>query len=151
MQIYDTQPVERLEIAVSYRLGEYKQVLRELVASEFSQKVDGTGPFRFWNGPSAGNLVFALVVPLIFFWKKARVGDCVFSFSTVGMSRVAKGRAATRKWAQVKHVRRFSEAYLIELEEGGAMPLPFRFFSAAQRARFEALLQESGVHTPKSN
>ena len=47
MQIYDTQPVERLEIAVSYRLGEYKQVLRELVASEFSQKVDGTGPFRF--------------------------------------------------------------------------------------------------------
>ena len=151
MQIYDTEPVVRLEIAVSYRLGEYKQVLRELVASEFSPKVDETGPFRFWNGPRAGNLVFALLVPLIFFWKKARVGDCVFSFSTVGMSRTAKGKTATRTWAQVKHVRRFSEAYLIELEESGAMPLPFRAFNAAQRTRFETLLQECGVRTPKSN
>jgi len=149
MQINDTQKVEPdLEVAVSYRLDEYQRVLRELVESEFLPTVDESQLLRFWNGRRAGDLVFALVVPLIFFWKKTRMGDCVFSFSTSGLSRATKGKTARRTWAQVKRVRRFSEAYLIELEEGGAMPLPFRAFSAAQQTRFETLLQKSGVHTP---
>ncbi|MEK0267643.1 hypothetical protein QT383_17290 [Stenotrophomonas rhizophila] len=41
---------------------------------------------------------------------------------------------------QVKHVQRLQAAYLIELVEGGAMPIPFREMDTETRQQFERLL-----------
>jgi len=147
MQTEDKDQSRRIEVAVSYRLGEYRRVLRELVSLEYSATLQNGSPQRFWNGQRAGELVFVFVVPVIFFWKKIRVGACDFSFDSSGLSRSAKGRTARRSWAQVKRVRLMSEAYLIELEEGGAMPVPYRVFDAEARNTFEQILQEQKVDT----
>lgn len=135
----------RIEISVSYTLGEYRRVLRELVAADFAPASAPSGWARLWNGPAAGNVVFAIVVPLIFAWKQVRIGDCTFAFDAAGFSRTTRRGTASRAWSQVARVRRFSQAYLVELQAGGALPLPFRAFSAAQRTRFDALLQRAGL------
>ncbi|MBU2047537.1 MAG: YcxB family protein [Gammaproteobacteria bacterium] len=57
-----------------------------------------------------------------------------------GISRTSKGITASRTWDQVKRVQRLQAAYLIELLEGGAMPIPFREIDTEQRQQFEQLL-----------
>lgn len=49
-------------------------------------------------------------------------------------------------WSEVLRVHRLSQAYLVEKAEG-AMPLPFRCFTPAQRQAFEGILRASQVPT----
>jgi len=135
-----TQPLPDIEVAVSYQLHEYRQILRDYVATDLAQggRLDTTS---LWNWPIVQHLTFKLLVPLVFRWKKSRVGDCVFAFNASGLSRTSKGRTASRTWAQINQVHRLSTAYLIELNEGGAMPVPYRCFADVQRTAFDDLIE----------
>lgn len=130
----------RVEIDVSYQLSEYRQLLHDVIAMDMATGNVQTHPASPWNWPIVQKVVLAIVVPPIFAWKMLRVGRCLFVFSSAGISRTSKGITASRTWDQVKHVQRLQAAYLIELLEGGAMPLPLREMDTAQRRQFEHLL-----------
>lgn len=140
----------RIEVAVAYGLREYLQILRDYVAMDLAQGGQHIDTARPWNWPIVQDLTFRLLVPVIFLWKKSRVGDCVFVFDDSGLARTSKEGAASRAWAQVRNVHRLSTAYLIELKEGGAMPVPLRCFTDTQRAAFDALLESVGADTAES-
>lgn len=135
----------RIEIAVAYQLCEYREILRDYIAFDLAQRGERPDTSRVWNRPFVQDLTLRLLVPLVFRWKMARVGDCVFVFDAAGLSRTSKGRTASRSWAQVSRVHRLSSAYLVELLEGGAMPLPFRCFTESQREAFDALIECVGL------
>jgi hypothetical protein len=130
---------QRVQVRVDYDLGEYKRVLRDFVPIYYSQT--GKVPNRLlpWNWKIVEGAMFALFVPPVFWLKKAMIGECVFTFSADGLSRTSKGRTGTRTWQEVKAVHRLSEAYLVELKAGGAMPVPYRAFTATERVLFEKL------------
>lgn len=130
----------RIKIDVTYQLAEYRQLLHDVIAMDMATGNAQTNPASPWNWPIVQKVVLAIVVPPIFAWKMLRVGRCAFVFSAAGLSRTSKGRTAFRTWDQVKHVQRLQAAYLIELVEGGAMPIPFREMDTEKRQQFERLL-----------
>ena len=130
----------RIEIDVSYQLAEYRQLLHEVIAMDMVARNEHLNRASPWSWPIVQSVVLAVVVPPIFAWKMLRVGRCAFVFSAAGISRTSKGRTAFRTWHQVKHVQRLQAAYLIELVEGGAMPIPFREMDTEQHQQFERLL-----------
>ncbi|WP_143703954.1 MULTISPECIES: YcxB family protein [Luteimonas] len=134
----------KIDVAVRYQLREYKQVLRESIALRHTLPVTPPNRWWPWNWPVSQIAIFDVFVPVVFRWKMARVGDCAFTFSASGLSRTSRGHTASRTWDQVGVVHRLSCAYLIELEEGGAMPLPYRVFSSEQRRLFEAFAPRAG-------
>ncbi|RLK57742.1 hypothetical protein BCL79_2155 [Stenotrophomonas rhizophila] len=133
-------PHSRIEIDVSYQLAEYRQLLHDVIAMDMATGNAQTHPANPWNWPIMQKVVLAIVVPPIFAWKMLRVGRCLFVLSAAGISRTSKGITASRTWDQVKRVQRLQAAYLIELLEGGAMPIPFREMDTEQRQQFEQLL-----------
>lgn len=130
-----------VEVAVEYQLQEYKQVLRELYPIYLA--TTGKKPDRLlpWNWPIVEESLFAVVAPIVFFYKKRRVGDCVFTFGEAGFSRTSESGTGQKTWDEVKIVHRLSAAYLIELKTGGAMPVPYRVFTPEQRELFEVFAQ----------
>lgn len=130
----------RIEIDVSYQLAEYRQLLHEVIAMDMVARNEHLNRTSPWNWPIVQSVVLAVVVPPIFAWKMLRVGRCAFVFSAAGISRTSRGRTAFRTWHQVKHVQRLQAAYLIELIEGGAMPIPVREMDTEQHQQFERLL-----------
>lgn len=134
----------RVEVTVAYELSEYQQVLRDFLPLQYQKSGKTPNPLLPWNWPVVHKLLFAMVVPLIFRLKQSRVGECLFTFSEQGLSRTSKGHTASRGWVQVKIVHRLSTAYLIELVEGGAMPVPFRVFTAEQQQLFENFSRRVG-------
>ena len=130
----------RVHVDVDYRFDEYKAIVNEFTPRALKNKLPVVDPNLPWNWPWVGRLAFAVVLPAIFLFKKIRVGRCSFEFTDSGLSRTSKGHTATRSWMQVAAVHRLAGAYLIEFEEGGAMPVPYRVFGATERAAFEKLL-----------
>jgi YcxB-like protein len=126
-------------VEVEYGLAEYKAIVQEFLpqAMKSKRQVDRRLP---WNKPWVERLALAVVLPPVFWFKKLRVGRCSFEFTQDGFRRTSKGRTASRSWSQVATVHRLSSAYLIELSEGGAMPVPYRVFTTAERATLESLL-----------
>jgi len=139
------QPIPQIEVDVSYQLGEYADLLREVIAMETKALNQPTSQINPLNWPVVQSVILAIVIPPIFAWKMLRVGRCVFVFSAEGISRTSKGVIAYRTWQQVKTVQRLHAAYLIELVEGGAMPIPFREMDTEQRQQFERLLESVSV------
>lgn len=120
-----TDPDLKVEVAVAYALQDYKRVLRDFFPIYLRRSGKKPNPLLPWNWPLVQSAMFATFVPLIFWWKKSRIGDCAFTFCQSGLSRTSRGHTAMRTWAQVETVHCLSGAYLIELKEGGAMPVPF--------------------------
>jgi hypothetical protein len=81
----------------------------------------------------------ALIAPPVFLYKSWRVGKCTFVIDSDGVTRFGAHHKATYLWDEVVHLHRLSGAYMIELS-AGALPLPYRVFSAGQRQTFESLL-----------
>jgi YcxB-like protein len=133
-----------IEVAVDYQLEEYKRVLRDFLPTHFA--ATGKAPNRLWpwNWPIVETALFNTFVPLVFMLKKHRIGSCVFTFSEAGLSRSSKSGTGNRTWSDIKTVHRLTGAYLIQLEEGGAMPVPYRAFTPEQRDVFESLAQRAG-------
>jgi hypothetical protein len=134
--------MQRIRVDVEYGLTEYKSIVREYLprARKTRVQVDRRLP---WNKPWVEEAALAVLLPPVFWLKKLRVGKCVFEFTQEGFSRLSKGRTASRSWNQVAAVHRLSAAYIIELSEGGAMPIPYRVFTTAERAAVESLMPPS--------
>lgn len=134
-------PNPRIQIDVSYRLTEYRQLLRDVIAMELATQNVPVNRAHPWNWPIVQIAFLAILIPPVFAWKMLRVGRCLFVFSAAGISRTSKGFTASRSWDQVKSVQRLSAAYVIELVEGGAMPIPFRAMDVDQHREFERLVE----------
>ena len=139
----DTLP--RVRIEVDYRFAEYRTIVREFMPQAQKNKLPVVNRNLPWNQPWVERLALAVLLPPIFWLKKMRVGRCSFEFTDLGLSRTSRGYTATRSWSQVAAVHKLTAAYLIELEEGGAMPIPYRVFGSAERAAFERLLPRHAV------
>ncbi|MFY7939786.1 MAG: hypothetical protein ACOVOX_02660 [Burkholderiaceae bacterium] len=131
-----------VEVVVDYRLAEYKRVLSEFVAAQAAASNELPNRLLPWNWPFVDALFLSAVVPLVFWHKKWRLGECRFSFSEIGFSRACKAGIGHREWCDIKIVHRLSEAYLIELLAGGALPVPYRVFTPDKKAAFEVLAQD---------
>ena len=134
---------ETLTVTVDYGLAEYKQIVRDFTPIHLEAKHPHRNPYFPWNWAISEKLMFAVLLPLIFRWKKSKVGVCEFTFSKEGLTRVSKNGSASRSWAEVSVVRHLSTAYLIELSAGGAMPVPFRVFEENQRTLFESFASQA--------
>jgi hypothetical protein len=140
-----------VRVVVTYTFREYKQILSDYLRCVEATEANAGRSWlsRAWNSRPVQQLALALVLPPIFALKKLRVGSCTFEFSTEGLTRTSKGRTGVRTWQQVRTVHQLPLAYLIELEEG-ALPLPYRVFTPAQRAMFEQLLPSTLQQTAAS-
>ena len=81
------------------------------------------------------------------------VGDALRRWRCASINEWGDERALVRRnktgstempWSEVLRVHRLSQAYLVEKAEG-AMPLPYRCFTQAQRHAFESILRENNV------
>ena len=135
-----------VEVAVDYQLGEYKRVLRDFIPMHLAETGEKPNRLLPWNWPVVEAAFLSIVVPLVFLVKKARVGPCVFTFIEAGLTRASKSGAGSRAWTEVQAVRHLSGAFLIQLKAGGAMPVPYRSFTPAQRLVFESLVQRGTAH-----
>jgi hypothetical protein len=131
--------MQPISVEVEYGLTEYKSIILESLARAMKNRpaVNRNLP---WNKPWVERAVLAAFIPPIFWLKKLRVGKCLFAFTPEGLSRTAKGYTASRTWSQVAAVHRLSAAYVIELKEGGSMPVPYRVLTPSQRTALESLM-----------
>ena len=119
-----------IRFTVSYRLGEYREVVRD----HMSQTVPHVRSSRL------ARVFTAVFIPLVFALKKRKVGDCEFVIDDAGVRRRAKDGDVLVEWQSVTAIHRYSSSYLIEKNKG-AMPIPYRCLDAAQRDRLEQLLR----------
>jgi hypothetical protein len=135
-----------IRVEVVYEFSEYKALIQEFlpIALKSRGNINRNLP---WNRPWVEKMTLATVLPLIFWIKKFRVGKCIFEFTPQGLSRTSKGHTASRSWKDITMVHRLSAAYLIELRGGGAMPVPYRVLSSAERTAFEALIQTLALNS----
>lgn len=133
---------EAITVTVDYGLAEYKQIVSDFAPIYLDAKHPHRNPYFPWNWAISEKAMFAVLVPLIFRWKKAKVGLCEFTFNKQGLTRVSKSGSAFRAWEEVSLVRHLSTAYLIELAAGGAMPVPYRVLDDGQRTLFESFASQ---------
>jgi hypothetical protein len=136
-------PLVRVEVA--YQFTEYREIVRHFMLREIEQSGKKLNRKLPWNRPLAEKVVLNLVLALMFWYKKFRVGTGLFEFTETGLSRTSKGGVSSRSWDQVKDVFRIQNAYLIELKEGGAMPLPHRVLPVDAKNTFETLLSRASL------
>jgi hypothetical protein len=122
---------EPIRFTARYGLGEYLAVLREHLLIVLRERGEG----RRKAGRGLRWLIAVVATPL-FLYKKWRVGDCHFTIDATGLTRGSRGRPVSVAWNEIVAIRRYRAAYLVEIERG-AMPLPYRCFSADERRRFE--------------
>ncbi len=145
--------VPAVHAEVSYRLGEYRALVSELMPYVNAAKKKGAKPgslaaLKDIEAPgvpvSAPHrwLVLALA-SAVFFYKIARVGTCVFTINGQGITRKSKTAPVSVPWADVIRVFRFSRGYLVVKQEG-AMPIPYRCLSDDERAQVEQILARAG-------
>jgi len=135
------------DIHVAYRLPEYLSTVLEYAPYAITGKKQGVSPnsvvapteqiSRLARG------TIKTVSSIGFFYKKSRVGDCIFAFDSEGLSRQSKMGKLAVPWTKVERVFRLSQAYLFA-KKRGAMPVPYRCLSLEQRASLEELLFSVG-------
>ena len=131
--------MQPIRVEVEYGLTEYKSIILEFLPRATKDRVTVNRNLP-WNKPWIERTVLAVVLPPVFWLKKLRIGKCLFEFTPEGLSRTAKGYTASRNWSQVAAVHHLSAAYLIELKEGGRMPVPYRVFTPSQRTALESFM-----------
>src|SRR6185436_802390 len=129
-----------LTVHVSYNLAEYLQVLNDFLPQAKHRRAFAAGkqpapmaPLR-WHEKQLvrvlGSLAFAV--------KSYRIGACTFQIDSHGVSRESKTGLLQVPWSEITQVHKLSSAYLVE-NSNGAMPIPFRVFTAEQQLALEAL------------
>lgn len=121
-----------IRFTVAYGLREYFAVVQEHVSSTLAAR--GMARKRQLFG---ARLMLALLIPPIFFLKKWRTGNCRFEIDGQRLNRLSRRSLLTLPWSEVAALHRYSGAYLVATPRG-AMPLPYRCFSADERRRFDA-------------
>ncbi len=134
---------DTIRITVVYRLREYLAILREFMPTQMLQRERSRGQLGGRGLSWSARLALAVLVPLVgapaFWLKKRRMPVCRFTIAASGIAREAGGGRLQAAWSEVVAVHRLDRAWLVALADG-AMPLPYRCFSAAQRAGFERLV-----------
>ena len=134
--------IQPVRVEVDYQLREYLRLVEDFVLSNKAIKQPPSKNILSSLSDSTLMLKLTLYVlcPPMFVYKKFMVGRCVFEFDSEEWRRTSKGYTASRAWQKVAKVRTLTQAYMIELKEGGGMPVPYRVFRTGQRQAFEALL-----------
>lgn len=116
---------------VSYHLVEYLSIVGDFIP--IAMREAGKGVERLGSGT---RLALALITGPIFLYKKLRVGTCRFLIDSQGLTRLSRNSKIVLPWHEVHSVHALGQGYLVR-KRSGAMPLPYRCFSAEERARFE--------------
>ncbi|KGO98677.1 hypothetical protein [Novilysobacter defluvii] len=134
-----------ISFSVRYRLFEY---LRFVTAHAFHTDAslrDLRGARRI-----AAHLTLLLVGTVGFAWKTARVGRCDFVLDVQGVRRRTRRGSGSVSWSGVKAIHAYAPGLLVELGEG-ALPLPLRVLTDAQRAEILHVASAAGVPCPSAN
>ena len=134
-----------ISFSVRYRLVEY---LRFVTAHAFHTDAslrDLRGARRI-----AAHLTLLLVGTVGFAWKTARVGRCDFVLDGEGVTRRTRRGSGSVPWSRIKAIHAYTPGLLVELGEG-AVPLPFRVLTDAQRAEILHVASAAGVPCPSAN
>ena len=122
-----------LQLTVNYKLREYLQL-----ANHFRPQSPGnravlkrTAGSIWVKAPWLETLLVYLVAPPVFFYKKHRVGQCIFQFDEIGLRRISKNGTLNINWAEVWGVHSLPGTFVIELDKG-ALPLPLTCLSSEQ-------------------
>jgi len=127
-----------IRLLVRYRLGEYLSVVLDHLPFAVEQMTGGRKRAGW-----ATRAMLVMVATPAFFYKKWRVGDCRFEIDGRALVRRSRTERLVLPWSEVVDVHRYRGAYLVA-KQGGAMPLPYRCFSAEQRERFERCVASRG-------
>jgi hypothetical protein len=126
-----------IQFEVSYGLKEYLQIVRECARPVYDDEIKRRGKTPGKIDAFLFSILHTALMAPIFVWKKIRIGRCKFSIDESGVTRRAKDGIYAVTWNDVTKVQRLPASYVVSLSSG-AMPLPFRCFSAEERERFEA-------------
>ncbi|MBV8034488.1 YcxB family protein [Roseateles sp.] len=121
-----------IRFTVDYGLREYIAVVHEHLSTVLAER----GLAHERQGLCI-RLMLALLIPPIFFLKRWRIGSCRFEIDGQRLTRRSRSGVLTLPWNEVAALHRYSGAYLVATRRG-AMPLPYRCFSAGERRRFDA-------------
>lgn len=136
-----------ISTVVAYQFSEYISFVQDYVpfalsakklrktANEVVEPSVQSGVFR--------SLLIRCAASVAYVYKARRVGTCRFEFSSTGVTRHSNSGVLEVPWPQVERVFRLSQGYLFA-KTSGAMPVPYRCLSAADRAALEALLSAVG-------
>ena len=137
-------------IHVVYSRREYLEVLMDFMPIEIARRAKLKSKPVSPTSNQVPWYMRATIYPLgslMFFYKVNKVGPCVFTIDSVGVERDSKMGKLVVPWEEVTNVFALSNAYLIE-KTHGAMPLPFRCLSPADRAEFLSLVGSKIVGVP---
>src|SRR5471032_3452250 len=138
-----------ISFSVSYTLREYLSFVRDhlpvgiaLLAPEGKKK----------RAPSKAVYPFVLAfAAVVFFFKKRAMPVCDFVIDEKEIRRTTRGGTLVVPWSDLIAVRRYSRGFLLDKGTKGAMPLPYRCFSAEQMAAMEGLVRDieaKQIHEP---
>lgn len=134
--------MQPIRFEVSYQLGEYKSIVSEYILSRRNKKIrqKSSSTKVASKLPWSIRLAFVVFVPLIFWYKIRKVGQCAFVIDEDGVERTSKLGVGRTPWSDVVTVHRLSQAYLVEKSKG-ALPLPYRCLDAGQTLALENFFQ----------
>lgn len=120
-----------IRFTVSYRLREYLSIVGDFMPIALREA--GKHCDRLGLGT---RLTLALTAAPMFLYKKLRVGNCRFTIDSRGLTRHSRNGEIVLPWHEVHLVHALSQSYLVR-KRSGAMPLPYRCFTAEERERFD--------------
>ncbi len=129
-----------ISFSVSYTLREYLSFVRDHVPAGIEQMA-AAGKIK--KGKKVNpRYVLWLLVPVAtigFYFKKRRMPVCDFVIDEREIRRTTADGVMVVPWSKVVAIRRYTRGFLIE-KSTGAMPLPYRCFSAAQASTMANLI-----------
>jgi hypothetical protein len=129
-----------VSFSVSYSLREYLSFVRDHVPAGIEQM---TAAGKVKKGKRVNpRQVLWLLVPVAtigFYFKKRRMPVCDFVIDEREIRRTTADGVMGVPWSEVVAIRRYTRGFLIE-KSTGAMPLPYRCFSAAQASTMGSLI-----------
>jgi YcxB-like protein len=141
--------VQAISFSVSYGLREYLSFVRDHLPAMLEMMVaEGKVkrmPSKLWYP------VFLVGSTVAFFYKKHRMPVCDFVIDEKEIRRTTRGGTLVVPWSDLIAVRRYSRGFLLDKGTKGAMPLPYRCFSAEQMAAMEGLVRDieaKQIHEP---
>ena len=120
-----------LEFDVKYSAAEYRSIFLDTVGREGY----GKNPFS--------RLLLKAFATVVFAYKSRKVGTCAFRIDEAGVRRSSRLGEMMIPWSDVERVARYSQCYLVLLQGGGGLPLPYRCMGAGERATFERVCEHA--------
>jgi hypothetical protein len=120
-----------IRFTVRYGLREYLAIVADFLPTALRERgkpVERIGP--------GTKLLLAVVATPLFLYKTWRIGSCRFDIDAQGLTRHSRCPPLRLPWHDVQAVHHLGRGYLVR-KAGGALPLPYRCFSAEERQRFE--------------